>query len=445
MPLRDILLLGTVVGSLPFCLTRPFFGVLMWTWISMMNPHRLSWQMDNLPVGMLVAVPTLVGLFLSRERKRIPFSFGAVSLLLLWILLTLSTLAPHLPEEAWAAWSQRSKIFLMLAVTVSLTTSRERLRLLCLVTMGSVAFYGFKGGIFSIATGGQFLVFGPLGSFIAANNGLALALNMVLPMLMYLAREFSQPWVRRLMALTFLLSVCSVVFSYSRGGLLGLGVVVTLLALKTGRRLAAGTLVTVALAGALYLAPEKWFERVKTIQTYEADGSAMSRVNAWILAWRLALARPLLGWGPDAMEDKNLYDIYYPDSESRADVHSSYFQLLAENGFPAFFLFVSMLLWCLYTLQRLVVSARSDPDHRWIADYANMLQIGICAYTVSAAFLERAFFDLLFLLVGAAIVLNDLARSEVRAAVPEVVRRPPLFPSAPPLPPSTATVTPRST
>jgi probable O-glycosylation ligase (exosortase A-associated) len=445
VPLRDILLLSTIVASLPFCLTRPFFGVLMWTWISMMNPHRLSWQTTNLPVGMMVALPTVVGFIISREPKRLPFSFGTVSILLLWVLLSLSTLAPHLPQDAWAAWTERSKILLMLGITIALTTSRERLRLLCLVTAGSVAVFGFKGGIFSIATGGEHMVFGPMGSFIAANNGLALALNMVLPMLVYLAREFQQRWVRGLMAATFLLSALSVVFTYSRGGLLGLGVVMLLLALKTGHRFAAGTLIAVALAGALYLAPEKWFERVQTIQTYQADSSAMSRVNAWILAWRLALARPLLGWGPDAMEDKDLYDIYFPDSDSRADVHSSYFQLLAENGFPAFGVFVSMLLWCLYTLQRLVLSARGDPDRRWIADYANMLQIGICAYMVSAAFLERAFFDLLFQLVGAVIVLNDLARGEARAAVPEAQRFPFVLRPGAPLPHGAGTVARRST
>jgi O-antigen ligase len=117
------------------------------------------------------------------------------------------------------------------------------------------------------------------------------------------------------------------------------------------------------------------------------------------------------------MEDKELYDAYLPEVDTRADVHSSYFQLLAENGFPALGLFLSMLLWCLFTLQRLIFSARGDPGRAWVADYASMLQIGLCAYVVSAAFLERAFFDLLYQLVGAVIVLKDLARGEAVAAV----------------------------
>ena len=43
MALRDLLVFAIVFGSIPFILRRPWIGVLMWVWISVMNPHRLSW------------------------------------------------------------------------------------------------------------------------------------------------------------------------------------------------------------------------------------------------------------------------------------------------------------------------------------------------------------------------------------------------------------------
>ena len=40
MGLRDLLLLVTVYGSIPFILRKPFVGILVWYWLSLMNPHR---------------------------------------------------------------------------------------------------------------------------------------------------------------------------------------------------------------------------------------------------------------------------------------------------------------------------------------------------------------------------------------------------------------------
>ena len=36
-------LLTIVFGSIPLILSRPFFGIIMWSWIAYMAPHRLTW------------------------------------------------------------------------------------------------------------------------------------------------------------------------------------------------------------------------------------------------------------------------------------------------------------------------------------------------------------------------------------------------------------------
>ena len=41
--MRDALVTAIVVGVLPFVFARPWVGVLLWTWLSLMNPHRLAW------------------------------------------------------------------------------------------------------------------------------------------------------------------------------------------------------------------------------------------------------------------------------------------------------------------------------------------------------------------------------------------------------------------
>ena len=50
--MRDLLLLLIVVPGGLLALRHPFVGAMMWTWISIMNPHRLAWGfMFDAPVA----------------------------------------------------------------------------------------------------------------------------------------------------------------------------------------------------------------------------------------------------------------------------------------------------------------------------------------------------------------------------------------------------------
>ena len=73
MPFRDLLMAVTVFGSLPLCFMRPWVGILMWSWIGYMNPHRLAFGFAyGFPWAWLVAVVTLAGLVLTRDRRPLP-------------------------------------------------------------------------------------------------------------------------------------------------------------------------------------------------------------------------------------------------------------------------------------------------------------------------------------------------------------------------------------
>ena len=59
---------------LPIVLVRPFVGVILWSWISFMNPHRLVYGGvgAELPWAMLIFVATIIGCVVAREPKRFP-------------------------------------------------------------------------------------------------------------------------------------------------------------------------------------------------------------------------------------------------------------------------------------------------------------------------------------------------------------------------------------
>jgi putative inorganic carbon (hco3(-)) transporter len=41
--MRDIIVTAIVFGLLPMALSRPYVGLYLYSWLSYMNPHKLTW------------------------------------------------------------------------------------------------------------------------------------------------------------------------------------------------------------------------------------------------------------------------------------------------------------------------------------------------------------------------------------------------------------------
>ena len=343
MSIRDIVVTLIVVGSLPFCLTRPWVGILMWSWIGYMNPHRLTWSFAyTMPFAMMVALATLIGLLFTGERKPLPKTIETYLLLALWALFVVSTLSAYNPTDAWNQLDKVSKILLVTFITMLLFQDVYKLKLLFYVIALSIGFYGLKGGIWAIGTGGGNSVLGPPDSFIAGNTEIGLALNMVIPLLVLLIRFEERRWVKNGLRATLFFSIPAVLFTYSRGAVLGLGVVLTLMFVKSRAKFIILPLAIIVAIFGKSMVPEQWLARMGTIQTYEQDRSANMRLNSWHVAYQLAQDNPFIGAGFRPFSP-GVYLRYSPDEKlnDQQDAHSIYFQVLAEHGFTGLALYVS--------------------------------------------------------------------------------------------------------
>jgi probable O-glycosylation ligase (exosortase A-associated) len=415
--------MATVFSLLPFAFTRPYVGALMWVWISIMNPHRLTWGMAyGFPFAMLTAVTTMAGVFISQERGRFPSSRETTIMILMCGWFTFTTFFALMPEAAWIKWDRVIKILIMTIVPMFLLQDRNRLRLLLLVMTGSIAFFSVKGGLFSLLTGGQYRVFGPSRSFIEENNALAVAELMVLPLMLYLGRSEKRKWVKRGLYVSIPLTVLSVIFSYSRGALLGLIAMVGVM-IATSRRwgLAIGFLV---LAGASStFIPAQWYERMNTIRSYKEDESAMARFSSWAFAINVATDRPLTGGGFRVFATDQ-YLRNGPDPFEAYDAHSIYFEMLGEHGFIGLALFLGLLGSCFLSLAWVGRTIRGRPSLAWAGDYVQMLRLSLVSYAVGGTFLGLAYFDLYFDVVAAVVILKILVQRELaqEAAVARTLR-----------------------
>ena len=170
--MRDIAITAFVLGLLPFILRQPVLGIHAWVWLSMMNPHRGSFGFArSFPFAMMVALTTLTALMFSKHRRPLPLNLTTAALLMLlfWMTFT-SVFAIAPPGIVQERWIFVMKTQLMLLAALMLVRGRVQIDRLIWVISGSIGFYGIKGGIFTLATGGSGRVWGPADSLLEGNN-----------------------------------------------------------------------------------------------------------------------------------------------------------------------------------------------------------------------------------------------------------------------------------
>jgi len=81
--MRDLYIALVVFGLLPAVVMRPYVGVLLWTWLSLMAPHRLSWGFSyDFPYVQVIALASFVGYLVSKEKKSFPIAAPTVVFIL---------------------------------------------------------------------------------------------------------------------------------------------------------------------------------------------------------------------------------------------------------------------------------------------------------------------------------------------------------------------------
>ena len=432
--MRSLLVFIIVFSSLPVTFVRPYVGLLTYAWLSYMNPHRITWGAAyNFPFAMIVAVTTIVAWLLSKEPKRIPWCGVTVLLVAFVFWINVTTLFALVPDPAWEKWDTVMKIMFMTFLTLILATDRKRIHALVWVIVVSIGFFGIRGGIFVILTGGNYLVFGPPQSFIASNNDLGLALIMILPLMRYLQLQTANRWIRLGLIGAMGLSVLSILSSYSRGAALALAVMLVFLWAKSRKRLLVGAIVVLALSVGLIFMPQKWVDRVESIENYKTDASVQGRFDAWIFAINLARARPLVGGGFNVQDNSDLFMRYSPGAAGARAFHSIFFEALGEHGFVGLFLFLALMGATFRMGGAIRKYAKTDQTLTWARDLATMLQVGIVGYAVGGAFLSRAYFDLYYHFIAIMVVTYIVVRNRVyvsqKSNIPQTVKIMPILQS----------------
>jgi probable O-glycosylation ligase (exosortase A-associated) len=296
---------------------------------------------------------------------------------------------------------------------MALLHNRKQVETFVWVIALSLGFYGAKGGLFTFRTGGGGRVEGPGGSFIAGNTELGLALVMVLPLMYYGFATCQNKAARFGFGILMTLTGAAALGTQSRGAMLGIAATVVFLWLKNPNKARNGIILAIVGLALVAFMPTSWSDRMASIENYQQDGSAQGRINAWIMAWNLAVDRPI-GGGFEVITP-DLFQRYAPNPLDLHAAHSIYFQVLGEHGFPGIFLFV--LLWIVgwRTAKRIITHSRRFEDLQWAGRLAAMVQVSFIGYVVGGAFLSLAYFDLPYDLLVILVVLNRMVDARASA------------------------------
>jgi putative inorganic carbon (hco3(-)) transporter len=424
--LRDIALAVFILGLAPLALKRPWIGVLMYVWVSVMNVQYFGYSVAAyIPFAAIIAIVTMVGMVTTKEEVGLPLNATTWLLLLfpLWMCLTYAVALEH-QADGYHRWKEVMKIFFFLLISASILKSRKHIDWLIWVIVISVGFYGVKGGLFTIASGGSYRVWGPPGNnAITDNNSISVALVMMIPLMFYLRTIVNSKWIQWGLWAAIGLSTMAILGTHSRGALLAVTAMIIFLWLKSDKKFLLGIFLVLAIPLAIGFMPAKWIERMKSIESYEQDGSAMGRINAWKMAINVANDRPLVGGGFELYTPRT-FAKYSPNPLDVHAAHSIYFQMLGEHGYVGLgmFLLLGFIGWV--NASRVIRKTRDHPEHKWAGDLSRMIQVSLVGYAVGGLFVNIGYWEIFYYLLIALVVMNDLVSPQEKGLVVRKTARP---------------------
>lgn len=420
----NLFLTAFVTAFLAAGVRRPFLFVLAYAYIDIVAPQKVTWGfLAHVPVSLIAFVCAVTAWAVAEDKNGIRFSPRQFVLLLLLIYCGMTTRTADFPEEAFEKWSWVWKA-LIFAMFLPLTLrTRLRIEAMVLIMVLSVGVIVIGGGIKTLAGGGGY---GELKLLVNDNTGLyegsiisAVAV-CVMPLALWLARYgtiFKPGWMVRLFALGICFSCLLMpVGTQARTGLICVGVLGVMMLRSVKRRmLYIGTITALGLI-AIPLLPQSFTERMSTISNHQSDQSASTRVAVWRWTIEYAKTHPF-GGGFDAFRQNSVsYDtVQLEDAggnntaietqrieEKGRAYHSSYFEMLGEQGYPGLTLWLLLHLMGVVHMELIRRRYAKDPpaELAWVTPLADALQQAQIVYLFGGAFVGIAFQPFCYMLVG---------------------------------------------
>lgn len=419
--LRLLFVYAIVFIGVAASLKGPFFILLFYLWNAHFRPEFWVWAPEYIvPLHLSLIVGTVLVFATIPRLARLHFTSRTALLGLFFAQSVLSLAYSEYPAWSWVWWFEFAKVVIITTLIPVLVDDLPKYRLTLLVICYSIGLEAAKQGWAQLVLnpGGQNNNPHPV---LGDNNGVGMAMMMLIPFFIAFAHTAKSRLERGVHRFFLAGLFYRGISTYSRGAFLAAGVLGAFTFARSKRKFRAVVGSALVAGLALSVMPDRFWDRMSTITASdeERDASAAGRLHFWEVAKVMADARPLTGVGFNAY--RQAYLKYDPSGgawgENRA-VHSAWFGVLAEMGYPGLALFVAILVGNVFVASRIRRGAKAldGPDGVELGLYAAALQTSLIIFAVGVTFLNGQYNELYWHLIGLSMALEGIERS-VRADV----------------------------
>ncbi len=383
--MRSLIFIVTYLFCSAATITYPFAGILTWEWFTLAAPHNMIWgSAAQIQYNLFLAILTLGAWLFSSEPKMLPNHKLSWALVLFSLWMIISEIFSYNHNWSWDYFDRFIRVMVFILLLNIMMTNKMRVHAVLWVFILSIGLFAYKGGVFTILTGGGYRVWGPQSTVIYSNNAFGLALVSIIPFSLYLYKYTRHKYLKPAMLALAICSFFAALGTQSRGAFISITVLLIYMWWKSKSKIATGLLLTIFTIPALLLMPESWYSRIETIGDATSDASFMSRVEFWKVAFRSALDNPITGLGLRSIYQNSLAQMYGATYLGNRAMHSMYFEVMAGMGLVGFGIYMSMFIISLSYANKLRKHCRKTGE-MWISDLALACMLSLVAFMVGGA------------------------------------------------------------
>ena len=419
---------------------KPFIFVLVYAYIDIVSPQRLTYLLLNsVPISLIAVGLSVLGWLAMDDKKDVRVAPRQLMIVALLGYCFYTTLNADFKVEALDKWDWVWKALAFAAFLPLTLRTKLRIESLLLFMILSASSIIIVGGIKTLGSGGGY---GELNLMVANNSGLyegstistvAIAIIPLIVWFMRFGTIFPPDWKVKCFCLALIFACLLIpVGTSTRTGLLCIGLVALLMIRDAKRKLVYLTALGCLGLAAVPFLPSSFTERMGTIKTYKADASASTRLAVWQWTMDYAKTHPMGGGFEAYRQNKIRYEKVAVEGEgagqqkidrslevdSARAYHSAYFEMLGEQGYPGLALWLLINILGIFRMEVLRQRYRKpDPGQEWVAPLASALQTAHIVYMLGATFIAIAFQPFVYMLIGAQIGLDTyMARKREESA-----------------------------
>jgi probable O-glycosylation ligase (exosortase A-associated) len=415
--LRFIFVFGIILIGVIYAFQGPFYLLMFYLWNAYFRPEMWMWTdyVSPLKLSYTIAVALLLSSFRAIQRFR--WNPLVILLILFFGQSLLSLLASEHFDWSFYFWTEFAKVITITLLITVLVVDRRHYRIALLVI-------GFSLGLEAAKQGWAQLILNPGATnnnphpFLGDNNGVAVGMMMLVPMFVALAQTSSKWWEPYLYRFFIIGLFYRGITTYSRGGFLTAGAIGIIAFIRSPKKVRALISMAVLVVIVVSVMPPRFWDRMDTITVEgQQDNSAQGRLYFWEVATHMASAKPLTGVGFNGFRQSfAAYDFSGGVWGGDRSVHSAWFGVLSEMGYPGLVLFVGIIVTAFLTCSRIRRATRGVAALRDIRSYAGAMQMSLIAYVVGMTFLPGQYNEMFWHLIGLTIALDRVHEAAVKTA-----------------------------